>query len=266
MKPFFFLQALSVLSLTGANAAVVVTSGSLGALIPDDTETGFVHTLHVADSFEIASVSMSLNLTAAPGGYGWTGDLYCYLQHGTDLSVLLNRPGRSAGSAPAGYADNRAINVSFSDDAANGDIHNYRLKLTGSDLLPLAGTLGGAWQPDGRATDPGAVSAGDSRTALLGQFGGRNSAGDWTLFLADLSGDGQFRLDSWSISFDAVTPVPEPAQYAMLTALGLLSLAFVRSTLEHRPPHVHKEGSESIGSRYDILQGTQSDSDVTSPN
>lgn len=230
MKRSFLLQALSVLSLTGANAAVVITSGSLGTLIPDDTDTGLAHTLHVADSFDIGSVSVSLNLSVAPGDHGWTGDLYGYLQHGTELSVLLNRPGRTAGSAPAGYGDNQTITVSFADDAANGDIHNYRLEVTGSDLLPLTGALSGSWQPDGRATDPGAVSAGDSRTALLGQFGGRNSAGDWTLFLADLSGGGQFRLDSWSLFINAVTPVPEPEHYAMLTALGLLGLTFIRRT------------------------------------
>ncbi len=217
------LLALPWLALT-ARAAVIITSGGLNTPIPDDTDTGLVHSLAVTDSFSVGSVSVSLNLSVPGGDYGWTGDLYAYLQHGAGLSVLLNRLGRTDG-APLGYGDNQAINVSFTDGAANGDIHNYRLNVTGSDVIPLTGPLTGAWQPDGRATDPALSLTADPRTALLGQFNGLDSAGTWTLFLADLSGGGRLQLDSWGVELGAFSPVPEPAAIGCAVGVALLGFA-----------------------------------------
>ncbi len=222
MRTLPFLT-FSLLALT-TQAAVVINSGTLGTPIPDDTDTGLVHSLAVADSFSVGSVSVSLNLSVPGGDYGWTGDLYAYLQHGAGLSVLLNRPGRTDG-APLGYGDNQSINVSFTDGAANGDVHNYRLNVTGSDVIPLTGPLTGAWQPDGRATDPAISLTADPRTALLGQFNGLDSAGTWTLFLADLSGGGRLQLDSWGVELSAFTPVPEPETVGCVAAVALLGFA-----------------------------------------
>ena len=220
-----FLLLLPVLSLASAHAAVLVTSGSLNALIPDDTDTGIVHSLVVADSFNVGAVRVSLNLSVAPGDYGWTGDLYAYLQHGSALSVLLNRPGRTDASTAAGYGDNQSIEVTFDNGAANGDIRLYRTTLLGSESSALAGPLTGAWQPDGRTTDPISVLLADPRDASLDQFNGLDSGGTWTLFVADLSGGGQFQLDSWSLELAGIAPVPEPAVTGAGISAALLGLA-----------------------------------------
>lgn len=228
-RPLFPMKTLPLLALPWlaltARAAVIITSGSLNTPIPDDTDTGLVHSLNVPDSFIVGSVSVSLNLSVPGGDYGWTGDLYAYLQHGNGLSVLLNRPGRTDGSTAAGYGDNQTLTVSFTDGAANGDIHNYRLNVTGSDVIPLTGPLTGAWQPDGRATDPALTLTADPRTALLGQFNGLDSAGTWTLFLADLSGGSRFQLDSWGVELSAFTPVPEPETVGCVVGVALLGFA-----------------------------------------
>jgi len=207
-----------------ASAAVVYTSGTLNLAIPDDTETGLVRTLEVAESFAVGSVTVSLNLSVPAGQTGWTGDLYAYLQHDAGFSVLLNRPGRTAAS-PFGYGDSQALTISLRDDAPNGDMHSYRTVATGGENVALTGPLTGAWQPDGRITDPAEVLTGDLRSAMLSQFRGLDSAGTWTLFLADLSGGNQYRLDSWGLELADFAPVPEPAAVGVLSALTLLGLA-----------------------------------------
>src|SRR5262245_10536085 len=43
----------------------------------------------------ILDVDVRLTLSGRGGGAGaWNGDLFAYLVHGSDLSILLNRPGR----------------------------------------------------------------------------------------------------------------------------------------------------------------------------
>lgn len=169
-------------------------------------------------------MSVSLNLSVPAGQTGWAGDLYAYVQHGPDLAVLLNRPGRTSGT-PFGYGDSQSFTMSFTDGAANGDIHAYRSVATGSDTIALTGPLTGVGQADGRITDPLVVLGTDSRTALLGSFTGGSAAGDWTLFLADLSGGGRYQLDSWSLS---VTAVPEPGALGIFTAAGLVAFTLWR--------------------------------------
>lgn len=218
-----------------ASAAVVYSSGTLNLPIPDDTETGLVRTLNVVESFAVGSVTVNLNLSVPSGGTGWAGDLYAYLQHDTGFSVLLNRPGRTDAS-PFGYSDGQPLTISLRDDAANGDLHSYRSVATGSENVALSGPLTGAWQPDGRTSDPASVVTGDPREALLNQFGGVNSAGIWTLFLADLSGGNQFQLDSWELEIGSFTPVPEPQTVRLVTGVMLLGGALWRRT--RRKPSV----------------------------
>ncbi|HTH47808.1 MAG TPA: PEP-CTERM sorting domain-containing protein [Candidatus Limnocylindria bacterium] len=205
------------------SAAVFYTSGTLDLPVPDDTDTGLVRTLEVADSFTVASLTVSLNLSVPAGEIGWAGDLYAYLQHDTGFSVLLNRPGRTAGS-PFGYADGQSLTISLRDDATNGDLHTYRTALGGG---ALTGPLTGAWQPDGRTTDPASAVTGDPRTALLSQFDGVNSAGTWTLFLADLSGGGRYQLNDWSLNLEG-SPVPEPAVTVVTTSFLLTAWSLLR--------------------------------------
>lgn len=188
--------------------------------IPDGSSGGVAdtRTLNLGDT-PILSVVVWLSIS--PTGFGgWTGDLYAYLQHGDDLAILLNRPGRRDGN-DAGYGDNGPITVTF-EAAAAFDIHNYRLPLTGSHELPLSGPLTGVWQPDGRLVDPALALDTSPRTAGLDVFAGQNPSGDWTLFVADLGQGGTLWLDSWGLE---ITLVPEPAAAAGLVAAGLLGLA-----------------------------------------
>ena len=221
---------LAVCLAPAASAALIYTSGPLNLLIPDDTETGLVRTLDVAESFAVGSVTLNLNLSVPAGTTGWAGDLYAYLQHDTGFSVLLNRPGRTAGN-PFGYGDGQAMAISLRDDAVNGDLHSYRTVATGSENVALSNPLADAWQPDGRITDPASVVTGDPRNALLGQFIGADSAGTWTLFIADLSGGSQFQLDSWALQ---ITPIPEPATFGAMSGLALLVLALWRRASSNR--------------------------------
>jgi hypothetical protein len=194
--------------------------------IPDGDLLGFADTRTLPPSpAAILSVAVTLELTPLGAG-GFLGDLYATLTHeGGGYAVLLNRPGRSS-ERSFGYSDGPAVNISLADDAP-ADIHQYRLTLSGSELVPLAGPLTGHWQPDGRAVDPMVITSGDPRDALLGSFVGVNAAGRWTLFVADVSGGGEYRLESWALT---LTPVPEPS--GMLGALAYAALGW--AALPHR--------------------------------
>ena len=74
---------------------------------------------------------------------------------------LESQPSRHRG----GYGDS-GFNITLSDSAPNGDIHNYRAVFT-----PEAGSpLTGVWQPDGRHADPSMVLDSTARTATLSSF------------------------------------------------------------------------------------------------
>lgn len=46
----------------------------------------------------------------------------------------------------------------------------------------------GTWQPDGRTNSPGSVLDSQPPDAFLSSFNGLDPNGDWTLFVADVSG------------------------------------------------------------------------------
>lgn len=214
--PLLFAMAC----VPAAHGAVTTYSDAAGVLIPDGSSSGLGRLITVPASAEsVVSIEVSLQIDAAPSAF--LGDLYVYLSNGTDSAILLNRAGRTT-SAPAGYGDNQNLNVTFSASGAS-DIHNYRTAVTGSETIPLSSVLNGIWQPDGRLTDPALVLDTSPRTNLLNVFDGDNAAGNWTLFVADLSTGGQHELVSWSIT---LTTVPEPS--ALLLGLGALPLAFRR--------------------------------------
>jgi subtilisin-like proprotein convertase family protein len=220
-SPKFALALLFSLLGSASQAGVIITSGAINTAIPDDSATGLTSTLNVTELFLVSSVTVNLNLSVPVGQTGWSGDLYVYLQHDSGLSVLLNRPGRTS-DAPFGYGDSQPISITVSDAGANGDLHTYRPEAA----TALTGTLSGSWQPDGRASDPDAVLTSSPRSATLSQFNGLNSAGTWTLFVADLSGGGRYQLDSWALQLQAV---PEPGEYALIAGLTLGIFACWRS-------------------------------------
>src|ERR1051326_3044652 len=96
------------------------------------------------------------------------GDLYVYVTHGDNTAVLINRTGRRADNG-LGYPDN-GFDVTFSDSAVNGDIHQYRLTLFGNQTTPVdqnfVNPLTGTWAPDGRTVSPSTVLDTDSRTSF----------------------------------------------------------------------------------------------------
>lgn len=213
-----------------ARAAVVTfESGLLSQLIPDDTDTGLSSTISLTDPGFVESVGVRLELSVPEGATGWFGDLYAYLRHEDGFSVLLNRPGRTA-AAPFGYDDGQDAALTFIDHALNGDVHGYRTVLGGSESTSLVGALIGEWAPDGRAVDPAQAWDTTPRTALLGGFAGHSLAGNWTLFVADLSSGGQYRLDRWALDFETgVSAIPESEGALAVAGLGLLVIAGWRS-------------------------------------
>ncbi|HTH48118.1 MAG TPA: PEP-CTERM sorting domain-containing protein [Candidatus Limnocylindria bacterium] len=214
------LLALAVWPL---HAGVVLLDTTVNQAVPDDSGTGLFSQVNVATPGTIDSVSVSVDLGAAAGSQAFLGDLYVYLQHGSELSVLVNRPGRRAGES-LGYDDNQSLNVTF-NDAGTGDIHSYRP----TDATPLGGALTGTWQPDGRTADPAAVLTSQTPTAFLSSFVGGPVQGDWRLFVGDYSEGAVHQLNSWSLTVN-FTPVPEPATCAALAAAGLLAFAAMRKS------------------------------------
>jgi subtilisin-like proprotein convertase family protein len=200
-----------------AAAGILLASSqevSASLMIPDGNPFGITDTIAIASSItSISSVSVSLDISSE-----YNGDLYVYLRHGSAISVLLNRTGRT-GSDASGY-DDKGFNVVFSDAAA-GDIHIYQ-----SLTLPPYSPLTGIWQPDARTADPDKVTEASGRSAFLSSFNGKAASGDWTLFLADLSTGDTSVLNKWSLDIQGTTtPVPEPSTWlAGLGALVMLGL------------------------------------------
>lgn len=191
--------------------------------VPDADEAGVSDTRVITSGIgSIGDLNVTLNI-AGRGGGGFNGDLYVTLTHESGYSVLLNRPGRRDGSA-YGYGDN-GFNITLDDQAANGDVHQYRLKLNGSHTTPIVGALTGIWAPDARAIDPDLVLASNPRTRPLSSFNYLDASGSWTLFLADLESGGLVKLVSWALS---VSSVPEPETYGLAVGAGLLGLAAAR--------------------------------------
>ncbi len=200
--------------------------GPVNQPIPDGSSSGVISALNVS-GLPPELTGIRVRLTLAPGiGGGFAGDLFVTLQHGNGLSVLLNRPGSSA-DRPFGYGDSQTFEVSLRDLASH-DIHDYRLPITGSAVVPLSTPLTGEWQPDGRPGDPGVNPWASPRTAMLDVFEGTDPNGTWTLFLSDLSVGGAYELKTWSLE---ITAVPEPEWAAVVAGLGLLTWAVRRSRL-----------------------------------
>lgn len=226
MNSRFVVLASLAFSLTGAaRAGTFSQTFTVSTDITDSSSTGLLNVQNVtlADPV-ITGLSLDLSIDPSPGKSAFLGDLFAYVEHNGKTTVLLNRPGRTD-TALGGYADNQAIHVSFSDAAP--DIHGYRI----TPSTPLATTLTGTWGPDGRASDPSSAAATDARTLLLSGFIGENANGNWSLFVADLSGGGEHRLLSWKLDL-TTTAVPEPQVW--VGACGLLAWAGFRLRRLHR--------------------------------
>lgn len=218
----FIATALLVLACQLQVPAVVISYDSGFANsgnVPDGNASGWSDTRTVSGlAGQIEDVKVSLELTG-----GWNGDLYAYLAHEGETTVLLNRVGVGS-SSPFGYSD-AGLQVTLSDAAA-GDIHLYALG---------AITGGAAWQPDGRTISPASPSADFDAAARLGliTFRDLNPNGGWTLFVADVSGGGGLsKVTRWGLDLTLKpVAVPEPAlgTVALLGALAAWVAAVVRA-------------------------------------
>lgn len=193
-------------SLTNAEV-ITQGSGSVNTAIPDGNVSGLQSTINISGSgiTSIQNVDVTLNIS---GGYN--GDLYAYLtsENGGGFAVLLNRIGQEGGNG--GYSSSGITGVKFSNNGSYDDIHTYG-----------GGTLsGGTYSPDGRNVNPLTAQTSDSRTASLLSFNGGNANGNWTLFVADVSGEYTSQLDSWELE---ITGVPEPVDYALMAFGGIFA-------------------------------------------
>ena len=95
------LSLCACFPLVASAATTWSNTWNVSTAIPDNDDVGYTNSRIVADAglVEIQNVTVNLNFTG-----GWNGDLYAYLSHGNGFSVLLNRPGRTAGPGPGGPA------------------------------------------------------------------------------------------------------------------------------------------------------------------
>ena len=204
---------LPLLLLGGASQASIQLSQTDNQLVPDGSPTGLAKSFTISgQAGTVEDLTVNLDITGT-----WNGDLYAYLSHGTGFAVLLNR----VGSTPTdiyGYGDS-GLNVTFSDNAANGNIHYYQQVTTPATGAALTGT----WAPDGRNVSPYTVTGLEPSTATLSSFDGLNVNGPWTLFVADVSGGNLNYLTSWGLDINTVAPVPEPADFGALSGALLLA-------------------------------------------
>lgn len=212
---------------------------SVGLAVPDGDLSGLADTRQLPSGpAPVQSVAVTLQLSPLGDG-GFFGDLYATLTRLTDgYAVLLNRPGRST-ERPFGYSDGGPVHLTLTD-AATADVHRYRLVVQGDENFPVSEPLTGQWQPDGRAVDPLEVLDTHPRTATLASFSGTELAGDWTLFVADVSAGGEFRLDAWTLE---VTYIPEPESGVLLG----LALAFWLGRVGRNNARPARQGKATVG-------------------
>jgi len=210
------------LTLTfAAPASAIVSANSFyttSLAIPDNDLNGVADTRSLSTPITaIGGIRVTLDIA---GNFN-NGDLYAYIKHDSDLSVLLNRPGRTAANDD-GYFDSGFTKVLFDDVAVNGDIHSYQAVLN-----PMGAALTGTWQPDARLVDPANSLNTSPRTAFLSAFNGANPNGNWTVFLADAAPGGESTLLGWGLE---ITAVPEPSALAgsAVVALGVIAMGLFR--------------------------------------
>ena len=211
------MLVLLAAGLQSARAQFITNDFSFSVMstVPDGNASGLAnHQFLAGMTGTITNVSVTLNLSYAPGDTAFNGDLYAYLAGPNGgFAILLNRTGVTGGNS-FGY-DDTGFNVAFTTSATH-NIHFYQ-SLTYN--LNGNGQLTGTWQPDGRAIDPqSSPSLFDSTipSALLDSFNGTDPNGTWTLFLADLSNGGKSQLVNWNLQ---VSTVPEPPSWTLF-AMG----------------------------------------------
>lgn len=205
--------AVMVLATLAQGQTTYSFTNNVNLTVPDANPTGVTASTNVSGVIGyVSSVTVVLDITG-----GFNGDLYAYLvDPNGNLAVLLNRPGISAsGGNSFGYSD-AGFNIVLT---SGSNIHNYQ-----SGIYNLSGgQLTGTWAADGRNINPQStptVFDSAATSADLSLFNNDVPNGQWTLFIADLSGGSQSTLVSWGLT---VVTVPEPQTWAMVAGgLGML--------------------------------------------
>lgn len=226
--------AITLLLIAGAvSRGSIVTENfmfpAINQAIPDGTGSGVVDLQTVSSTiFDITDISVTLNITGGtlPAFTGINGDLYAYVQHGSGLAILLNRPGLDGGN-PIGYTDSGGFSATFNDAGVNGDVHFYQAP-PGPGVPGPGIPVSGDFQPDGRFVDPLLIVGTEPRTATLSVFNGLDASGAWTLFVEDSVGDGSpLTLGSWDLSITG-DAIPEPGTLALACCGSVLLYALRR--------------------------------------
>jgi subtilisin-like proprotein convertase family protein len=221
MKQNLIVAMVWLTAVAAFGQLTYTTNVTLSAAIPDNNPSGFAESIAVGGlSGTVSNVTVSVDITG-----GFNGDLYAYLVGPNGgFAVLLNRSGVGPTSS-SGYGD-QGFNVTFSDTAANGDIHYYQ-----NTSNPMGGQLTGTWQPDGEAVDPqqsaslfpGPSGFPAAQTAMLSSFEMTDPNGTWTLFIADLSPGGVSTLTDVGLTIMTV-PEPSPLVLALLGGTATLMI------------------------------------------
>lgn len=203
------LTAAALLTAASSQAAVISETFGLSstATIPDGNLSGLVQSITPATTItSLDAVTLTLETTG-----GWNGDFYAYLWHGGEISVLLNRTGRTSGITSGSATSSMALTFS---DAAPADIH--------SAPGGFGSALSGTFQPSGRNIHPLTALDTTPRNAALSTFAGDPAAGEYRLYIADVSSGDTATLVSWSLTLTGQA-IPEPGSAALgALAAGLL--------------------------------------------
>lgn len=190
-------------------AIIYSTNWTVNASIPDNNPNGWVNsqTVNTMPAGTLNGVAVNLQLTS-----DWSGDLYAYLVHESGFTVLLDR----VGTPGLGYGYGGASwDITLADDGFNGGSYNGIHNYGGGN------TTGTIWNPDN--------SAMTSPSGSLSSFVGTSPNGDWTLFVADMSGGGVTTVQSWGLQMDIVA-VPEAETWVAAALAGAFGAFWLTAT------------------------------------
>ncbi|MGB0714772.1 MAG: proprotein convertase P-domain-containing protein [Phycisphaerae bacterium] len=140
--------------------------------IPDGDPAGASDVINVADSFTVQDVNISVAVT-----HTWIGDICATVEHNGTSVQVISRIGDPALGCAGGCC------------ACGDDNFSISLDDSGTDLPPCSGgdNLAGIYLP----------------AEALSAFNGMDSAGDWTITIADNAAADTGTLDSWTVSLQA---------------------------------------------------------------
>ena len=187
--------------------------------IPDANPSGFVNSQTIGMTTQGNNLPTAPYITSVLGvtlnlSGGWNGDLYAYLRYevegvGTGFTTLLNRVG---GTPASSVYTTSGMSVFLTAGMGDPDIHTATSP-TGGDSFNVDST--------------------GSSTTFSSFIGLDPTAGTWSVYFADLSGNHVSTLDSWGLNLEVV---PEPVNMALGIVGGIAGIGgLVRWRLNRKP-------------------------------